>query len=288
MPELPEVETLRRGLQKYVVGKTVRSVDNLHPGTLQGNPSYILGQKIVSARRIGKVLILDFSNDYHVAIHVKLTGQLIYQDEKTKQVPVSSEKVGSIPNKFTHVVFELSENSRLYYNDQRRFGWIKVLNQESLDDLSILKEMGPEPFAKITGSGQADLTLEKFKEIVSKKQTKIKPLLMDQKVIGGIGNIYANDALFKAKIDPRRSAKSLSQKEIKELYDSILSVMEKSFEEGGASELSFVNILGQEGNYQRHALVYGKTGKPCINCGSSIKRITLASRGTFYCDKCQI
>lgn len=280
MPELPEVETIRRGLQKYVVGKTVRSIDNIHPGTLQGNPSYILGRQITAANRIGKVLILEFSNEYYIAIHVKLTGQLIYQDEKTKQIPVSKEKVGSVPNKFTHVVFELSENSRLYYNDQRRFGWIKVLNKGSLDDLSILKNMGPEPFK--------DLGLAKFEEIVSRKQTKIKPLLMDQAVIGGIGNIYANDALFRAKIDPRRPAKSLSQKEIKNLFDSIIAVMEKSFKEGGASELSFVNILGQEGNYQRHALVYGRTGKPCVACGNSIKRIMLASRGTFYCDTCQV
>ena len=110
---------------------------------------------------------------------------------------------------------------------------------------------------------------------------------MDQEKIGGIGNIYANDALWRAKIDPTRPAKSLSEEEVGLLYDSIIAVMEKSFEEGGASELSFVNILGQEGNYQRHSLVYAKTGKPCPRCKTIIQRITLAGRGTFFCPKCQ-
>lgn len=250
MPELPEVETIRRGLEKYVVGKTIEDVQVIHPGIVEGNPAYILKRKITAARRIGKVLILDLSNGYHIAIHVKLTGQLIYQDEKTKQIPVSKEKVGSIPNKFTRVAFELSHNSRLYYNDQRRFGWIKILNKGSLDGLSILKTMGPEPFK--------GLTYQKFNEIIHRRITAVKPHIMDQTQIGGIGNIYANDALFEAKINPKRPSKSLTDAETKELYRAIIKVMEKSFEEGGASELSFVNILGQTGNYQSHTLVYGK------------------------------
>lgn len=287
MPELPEVETLRRGLEKYVVGHTIKNVEILHPGVLQGDSKTILNSKIIRARRIGKGLILDLSNNFSLGIHVKLTGQLIYRDEETKDIPVSKIKVKTIPNAFTHVIFELDKNAKLYYNDQRRFGWIKILPTQSILDLPFFKNMGPEPFANKIGSGQADLTLPTFQEILRAKSTKIKPLLMDQEVIGGIGNIYANDALFRAKINPTRSAKSLTEPEMEALYNSILAVMEKSFEEGGASELSFVNILGQEGNYQRHSLVYGKDGQRCPRDNGIIKRISLGGRGTFFCEKCQ-
>ncbi len=214
-----------------------------------------------------------------MGIHIKLTGQLIYRDEKLEDTPVSAQKVGCVPNKFTHVVFHLDHNARLYYNDQRRFGWIKILKTEDLLTLPFFKNMGPEPFK--------DLTLEKFENIIKSKSTKIKPLLMDQEILGGVGNIYANDALWRAKIDPARPAKSLNSQEAKLLFESIVAVMEKSFEEGGASELSFVNVLGQEGNYQRHSLVYAKTGKPCSRCETIIQRIELAGRGTFFCSKCQ-
>jgi len=279
MPELPEVETLRRGLEKHVVGHSIKSVEILHPGVIQGDINTIIGKKIISVRRIGKGLILDLSNNYSLGIHVKLTGQVIYRDRNTQNIPVSKTKVGTIPNSFTHVVFELDKKGKLYYNDQRRFGWIKILPTTSILELPFFKNMGPEPFK--------DLTHKLFEGIVQGKTTKIKPLLMNQEVIGGIGNIYANDALFKAGIDPRRPANSLNKKEVQNLYDSIIAVMEKSFQEGGASELSFVNILGQEGNYQRHVLVYGKDGQKCPRKDGIIKRVALGGRGTFFCENCQ-
>ncbi|MBP6913105.1 MAG: bifunctional DNA-formamidopyrimidine glycosylase/DNA-(apurinic or apyrimidinic site) lyase [Candidatus Levybacteria bacterium] len=279
MPELPEVETIRRGLEDYLVGHAVEKVEILHPGVLFGDVNVILGQKVINVRRVGKGLIIDFLNNYSLAIHVKLTGQLIYRGIKTHNMPISRHKVGTVPNKFTHVIFDLDKDAKLYYNDQRRFGWIKILKTEDIMSLSFFKNMGPEPFK--------DLTIKVFEKILQNKTTKIKPLLMDQTKIGGIGNIYANDALFKAKINPERQAKSLSARNAAKLYRAIISVMEKSLKEGGASELSFVNALGQEGNYQEHTLVYGKVGKKCPVCEAYIKRITLAGRGTFFCEKCQ-
>lgn len=294
MPELPEVETLRLGIQKYVVGHKILDVEILHPKPFQGSTEQVKGAKIVGVRRIGKGLILDLSNGYSLAIHIKLTGQLVYRDEKTKNISVSKAKVGTIPNNFTHVIFHLDQGATLYYNDQRRFGWIRVVKTDEVMKLPFFREMGPEPFAKKFGSGQADLTFERFKFILSKKITKIKPALMDQTNMGGIGNIYANDALFKARIDPRRSAKTLSEEELKKLYDSILFVLKKGLETHGASELSFVDILGREGEYQNHALVYGKRGKPCPRCGSlpagrqgKINFIRIGGRGTFFCPACQ-
>lgn len=291
MPELPEVETIRLGLQRYIVGKTIEDVEVRLPKIFSGDTKNIIGAKVINIRRFGKGLVIDLDNDYSIAIHIKLTGQLIYRDSRASRVPrVSRGKIGGeLPNKWTHVIFKLktqnakvkstTQNSKLYYNDLRQFGWIKILRTSDVPKLPFFKELGPEPFK--------DLTLEKFKEIVSKSNLASKVLLMDQKKIAGIGNIYANDALFEARIDPKRKAKKLSSGEIKKLYDSILKVLKKGLESGGASELSFVNALGEEGSYQNHFLVYGREGKKCKRCGSEIKKIKLGGRGTYFCPKCQ-
>lgn len=279
MPELPEVETLKLGIQKYVVGHKIEDIEVLHPKVFQGDKENAIGAKFKEVRRVGKGLIIDLSNGYSLAIHVKLTGQLVFSDEKTKNIPLSPKVGKTLPNNLTHVIFKLDRGAVLYYNDQRRFGWIKVVKSSEINKLPFFRDMGPEPFK--------DLTFARFKFVLSRKITKIKPAIMDQTNMGGIGNIYANDALFRAKIDPRRSAKSLSEQEFKDLYDSILFVLKKGLENHGASELSFVNILGQEGEYQNHTLVYGKRGKSCPNCGSPIKFIQIAGRGTFFCSSCQ-
>jgi len=286
MPELPEVETLKLGLQKYLVGRRILDVEVLHPKILFGDKKDIIGAKVIGIKRMGKGLIIELSNNYSLAIHVKLTGQLIYSDENTKNETLSP-KVGTIPNKFTHLIFHLSPlpainyklQPVLYYNDQRRFGWIKVVKTSDVMSLPFFKEMGPEPFK--------DLTIEKFEKIISASKTVLKPLLMDQKKIGGIGNIYANDALFLARILPSRKANTLSLEEIKKLYESILSVLQKGLDSGGASELTFVNILGQDGGYQNHTLVYGKRGKKCPKCGAQIQFAKIGGRGTYFCLNCQ-
>lgn len=290
MPELPEVETIRRGLEKYVVGHQILDLTILHTGIFEGEKEQIIGSKIVQARRYAKGLILDLDNSFSLAIHIKLTGQLIYRDKATEKIEVSKEKVGSVPNSFTHLIFHLDRGAVLYYNDQRRFGWIRVVPTSQVLEMKFFKTLGPEPLSAFGVNPEdpdRDLTLEKFRKIASSSPTKIKPLLMDQEKIGGIGNIYANDALFRSGIDPRRAAKSLTRVEIDSLYDSIIKVMEKSFEEGGASELSFVNVLGQEGGYQRYALVYGKRKEPCVKCGGNIEFFKLAGRGTYFCPNCQ-
>ena len=292
MPELPEVETVRRGLERYVVGLTLEKVEIINPGIFEGDPRSVEGSKIIAARRSGKGLILDFNNKFSLAIHIKMTGQLIYRDEKLKDTLASPQKVGLIPNKFTHIIFKFLKprtsklEPRLFYNDQRRFGWIRVVPTDQIMEMPFFKSMGPEPMG--LGVGGLKLTPSILGKILENKTTKVKPFIMDQSNIGGIGNIYANDALWDARIDPARPARSLNRIEVTRLFDSIIKVMELSLKEGGASEMSFVNILGQEGNYQSHTLVYGKTGKPCPrNDGGTIKRIVLGGRGTFYCPVCQ-
>lgn len=280
MPELPEVETIRRGLEHYLVGHRILGVEVKVPKLFEGKPEQIIGSKVVKVQRFGKGLVIDLSNGYSLAIHIKLTGQLIYRDEKTKNIEVSKQKVGTVPSKFTHLTFALDKNAFLYYNDIRRFGWIKVVKTNEVQNLPFFKSMGPEPFK--------DLTLDYFKKVLTNSNLAVKPLIMDQKRIGGIGNIYANDALYLSKIDPKRPAKTLSSIEIKSLFDSIHKVMEKGMKYGGSSELTYVNVLGQEGEYQRHTLVYGRTGDICERCGGVIKKYFLGGRGTYFCPKCQI
>jgi len=306
MPELPEVETIRLGLQRYLVGHRIEKVDVRLPKLVEGDVKNIEGSKVIAVRRFGKGLVIDLDNDYSIAIHIKLTGQLIYRGPNLKEKVKLSKKVGgNVPNKWTHVIFKLktqpvrqaqgkkskvksaSQNSKvkkgseayLYYNDLRQFGWIKIVESSRLKDLSFFRDLGPEPFK--------DLTLEIFQKIVSSSNVPVKPFIMDQKKIGGIGNIYANDALFDAGIDPKKKAKSLLEDEIKKLYDSILKVLKLGLKTGGATELNFVNVLGGEGGYQKHFLVYAREGKKCKRCGRIIRKIFLGGRGTYYCPSCQ-
>lgn len=279
MPELPEVETIRRGLEHYLVGHKILDVEVKVPKLFQGGVEEIIGSRVTKVRRFGKGLVIDLSNGFSLAIHIKLTGQLIYRDPKTEKLPVSKQKVGTVPSKFTHVTFTLDKNAHLYYNDLRRFGWIKVVKTSDVQNLPFFKSMGPEPFK--------DLTIEYFKKVLSSSNLAVKPLIMDQKKIGGIGNIYANDALYFAKIDPKKPAKTLSPIEVKKLYEGVHKVMEKGMKYGGSSELTYVNVLGQEGEYQRHTLVYGRQSDICERCGGRIQKIYLGGRGTYFCPKCQ-
>jgi formamidopyrimidine-DNA glycosylase len=281
MPELPEVETIKLGLQKYLIGHKIESIEIKVPKLFEGRVENVVGARVKDIRRFGKGLVIDLSNGYSIAIHIKLTGQLIYRGKGTEKIRVSREKVGDeIPNQYTHIIFELDKGSFLYYNDRRRFGWIRVIKKEDISKMPFFKNMGPEPFK--------DLTFELFDKIISGKQTAVKPLLMDQARIGGIGNIYANEALFVSSIAPTRSAKTLNDKEKKDLYDAIHKVMGKGMKYGGASELNFVNALGQEGEFQNHTLAYGHKGEKCTkNDGGIIQKTFLGGRGTYFCPKHQ-
>lgn len=279
MPELPEVETIKLGLQKYLIGKKLERVEIRLQKLFEGEASKITNGEIIAVKRFGKALVIDFNNEYSLAVHVKMTGQLVYTGKDRPKESRLSSKVGQVPNAFTHVIFYLSDNAKLFYNDIRQFGWLRVLPTGEVEQMKFISELGPEPFK--------DLTLEKFKEMLADKNTPVKVLLMDQKRIGGVGNIYANDALYMSGINPKRSAKHITDEEAESLYASIHSVLKKGLELGGSSEHTYVTALGEEGGYQKHFLVYGKAGKACTKCGSRIIRTMLGGRGTFLCEVCQ-
>lgn len=282
MPELPEVETIRLGLAKYLVGHRITDVEVRVAKIFQGTPKEIIGARIKKINRRAKILILNLDNGKSLVIHLKLTGQLVYHKDGSRAtfghpIPFAGT---TLPAKTTHVIFTFSDGSKLFYNDVRKFGWIKVVRTLDVPKLKIMTEFGPEPLTPA-------FTEEKFKEIILRKKTPIKLVLMDQVQIAGVGNIYANEALFLAGIHPQRKANSLSEKELEKLYKSLLLVLREGLKYGGSSENAYVDALGSKGRMQEHLRVYGKNGRKCPRCRGVIKRIALGGRGTLFCEHCQ-
>jgi len=280
MPELPEVETIKLKLQRYLSGHKIVDIQINWIKIFPKDTEEIIGSTINAIKRFGKVLVIDFENGYSLVIHIKMTGQLIYRGPNLDTESDLSKKVhGGVPGKHTHVIFYLDRSGILYYNDMRKFGWMKVVKSDELNSIALLKSLGPEPLK--------DLNIYNFKEILKNNKKTIKETIMDQAKIAGIGNIYANDALFLAKIHPKRLANSLKSNECKLLFKSIEDVLRRGIEAGGASENSYVAPDGTEGSYQDISLVYGKKGLLCKKCSSIIERIVIGGRGTFYCPTCQ-
>jgi formamidopyrimidine-DNA glycosylase len=265
MPELPEVETVKQELQRAVLGKRIVEININHPKVIRQptREAFLKGLKnktIKNILRKGKLLILELSSGKSLTIHLKMTGQLIY--------PGCAQQ--------SRVSFRLSDNKWLDFNDQRLMGELRLLDDWTT--LRFIQELGPEPF---------DLTVEQFKKMLVGKKTKIKPLLMDQTFISGIGNLYAVEALFRARIHPQRAAASLSGKQKEILFQQIKRVLNKAIKYKGSSLDQYVQLTGSPGNYVKYHKVYDRKGKPCFVCKTPIKRINLAGRGTYFCPRCQ-
>ncbi|MDP3998887.1 MAG: bifunctional DNA-formamidopyrimidine glycosylase/DNA-(apurinic or apyrimidinic site) lyase [bacterium] len=290
MPELPEVETIRLGLQDKIVDLKIANVEVRVKNIFQGDPKDVIGAKIKSLHRRAKILIIDLDNGKSLVIHLKMTGQLVFHKNGSQAtfghpIPYAGT---TLPAKTTHVIFTFSDGSVLYFNDMRKFGYIKVVKTDEVEKLKVMQEFGPEPFVGQASWGQAFLTVEKFKEILLRRKKPVKLVLMDQTEIAGVGNIYANEALFLAKIHPQKRASELSDKQVKKLYQTLLQVLEEGIKYGGSSENSYVNASGGKGTMQEHFRVYSQQGESCLNrCGEIIKRISLGGRGTFFCPECQ-
>jgi formamidopyrimidine-DNA glycosylase len=270
MPELPEVETIRRDLEKLIVGRKVLGIETNSPKQVQPSLAVvkkaIVGATIKKVQRRAKILQIFFSNGTIVIFHLKLTGRLLVRNK------------GDRPDDWQHITINLSGNKELRFADSRKFGWLRLLKDEK-ELQKILGEFGPEPFV--------DLTLPVFQKILSSTSRPVKIVLMDQKKIAGVGNIYANEALFLAKIDPRRPAKKITKQEAENLYHSLEKVLKLGLKYRGASDQYYLDAQGHKGSYQEHFLVYGRQGQKCFHCQGLIKRITLGGRGTFYCPSCQ-
>jgi len=275
MPELPEVEIIRRQLEKVLVGQRIKKIKVLKKKSLQGDSLQVEGKRIVRVRRKAKVLIVELEGGKYLLIHLKMTGQLIYYDEKSQ---ISNSKKQT---KHTRVVFEL-DRGKLFFNDMRVFGWIKVV-----DDGGMKKEFskfGPDVISK-------EFTVEHLRKVLMSSGRAVKLILVDQKKIGGIGNIYANDGLYCAGIDPRKKAREIGEdrKLVKKLQRCLKKVIEAGIKYGGAtaSDDKYINAQGLRGKYQEHFLVYEKAGEKCSKCKGKIRKIKLGGRGTYFCQICQ-
>lgn len=289
MPELPEVETVRLQLQKYLIGHNFVDVEVKVPKLFTGEKSQILGAEVKDVRRFAKVLSIDLSNGNSIVIHIKLTGQLIYRGPNLKNpLTLSKKVVGGAPGPHTHVIFKLDKDGFLYYNDIRRFGWLRVIKTSEVVTAGFVGKLGPEPNIGQGDLGLPFLTQDDFAKILSKTSRAVKVVLMDQAKMGGVGNIYANDALWLASINPKTPAKGLQDYKIKELYEAIHTVLKAGLKYGGASELAFVTPDGAEGEYQNHTLAYGHEGEVCERCHKAkLEKYFLSGRGTYWCPTCQ-
>lgn len=296
MPELPEVESIKLQLKKFLTGHTIQKVELHAPRIFEGQVADLEGAKIIEVRRFAKVLSIDLDNGNSIVIHIKLTGQLIYRGANLKNPPEISKKVvGGAPGKHTRITFYLDNESALYFNDIRMFGWVKVIKTDEVEKTGFVSKLGPEPFgyAQDKPSGQSqrkpeELTFDLFQKILSKSRRPIKVVLMDQEKMGGVGNIYANDALWLSTIHPNTPSNTIDEVHAKGLFDAIHSVLKEGMKYGGASELAFVTPDGLEGGYQRHTLAYGHEGTQCERCKKGFfEKYFLGGRGTYICPICQ-
>lgn len=285
MPELPEVETIRRQLEKKIIGKVINDIKVFEKKQFIGEKKLVIGKKIKEITRAGKLISIKIcdKNDINknclfLNIHLKLTGEILYAENIKNAIfpeiiPFTNSK--KLPASTTRIIIEFTDQSGLFFNDLRKFGWIKISQTPEIPP-------GIDVLSK-------EFSFKYLKKIIKNSNKPIKILLMDQEKIGGIGNIYANDSLFLAKINPLKKAKTLSEKEINTLYQAIKKVIKEAIDHGGSSgaDEAFIQIDGQKGKHQDFFLVYQKENQPCPRCKTPIKRIKQGGRSTFFCPNCQ-
>lgn len=307
MPELPEVETVRRGLAGLLPGRRIAEISFDWP---KGFPNaeadvaqFLVNATVVDVKRRAKVLLIELSTKYSLVIHLKMTGQLVFVGQKPEggRWKVEGGKgtsatdsevrfgaghpneslVGTLPDKSTRVTFTFEDDSKLYFNDQRKFGWIRLIPTAEVPNIDFFKKVGPEPLSADFKSNDFIGRLER------RKNTNIKAAILDQTVIAGVGNIYADEGLWFAKIHPATAVKDVPATKLVQLYTGLRDVMNLSIEKGGSSDKNYVNAEGKRGSYLTFASVFRREGKPCPRCHTIIIKTRVAGRGTHTCPKCQ-
>lgn len=299
MPELPEVENLRLGLEKMILGQKILKVVVSKPKLVSGKGTIriaskkkrlefikgITGEHFIAVERRAKNLIFKLSHGKIILAHLKMAGQFAYKPKSQKLKAITgghpieiSEK--TLPNKHSHIIFIL-ERGVLYYNDTRMFGYVLYYrNQEIFEKENHFVMLGKEPLDKT-------FTVKYFANSLKNKRGKIKTVLMGQSVVVGVGNIYTDESLFEARIDPRRGASTLKLSEIKKLHETIIRIMKKAIKSGGSSVATYRLLDESRGNYAREHKVYGKALKPCTRCKTILKKILINTRATVFCSRCQ-
>ncbi len=289
MPELPEVETVRRGLQELIVGRKVKSAKEFEspksfPNSAADIQQFFIGAHITAVARRAKVLLIELSSGYTLVIHLKMTGQLVFRAEGVAfgaGHPTDS-LIGELPDKSTRVEITFTDGSHLFFNDQRKFGWMKLFPTPEVVNINFMQKVGPEPL-------EDAFTPEIFYErLQRRKNTTIKAAILDQTVLAGVGNIYADEGLWGAKIHPASRVKDVPKKQIDDLWREIREVMTLAIEKGGSTDRNYVNAEGKRGSYMDFARAFRRDGQPCPRHPDVlIEKIRVAGRGTHICPVCQ-
>ena len=272
MPELPEVETVVVGLRPLLTGKVIKSLRYYDwPATMGGrNPEAfaqgIAGRQVEGIRRRAKHILIELDNGHVLGVHLRMTGSLTYHAQPQE------------PQKATRLIFDLADGGQLHFRDARKFGRVNLLAPDEIE--GFIGHLGPEPLLD-------GFTLAGFRAMLASKKGKLKPLLLDQRFLAGLGNIYVDESLFTSKIHPLRQANTLSDEEIAALYSAIRAALQQGIDNRGASFDSYRDALGEKGGNQMRLNVYGRAGKPCPRCGAPIERIVVGGRGTHICPNCQ-
>ena len=287
MPELPEVEVVKKSLRKTIYHLKIKNVEipnkYLRYKINEKLMKRMIKSKVISVSRRSKYLLINLNNEFTIMLHLGMTGKIIITSANKKKYKTSFYyKLADTKSIHDHLILKFSKNILFTYNDVRKFGFIKIFKTSDLYKSSHLNKLGPEPLSKKFNSHY-------FKNNITKRQICVKDLLMDQRFIAGLGNIYVNEALFLSKINPNARSNKISPKKTKLLVSNIKKVLKKAIREGGSSIQNFNNIKGKKGNFQQFFNVYGKQGNSCsrFNCIGIIKRIRISNRSTFFCDKCQ-
>jgi len=307
MPELPEVETIRKELKTALVGKTIKSVEAkvpklIKPLSAAAFNNALKGRNIADVLRRAKIIVIKLSDSKYLIVHLKMTGQLIYVPQSGKiisgghanpllvhQDPEDNKKIlrdqfsfamnFELPNKFTHIIFDFTDGSKLFYNDLRKFGWMKIVDQAGLNKLH--DELGVEPLER-------EFTWEKLKSIINRyPNRKIKQILMDPALLVGVGNIYSDESCFCASLNPFRIGKKIKDAEIIKLYSCIIRILKLAIAKGGTSADTYLQLSGKPGGFAPLLKVYGREGERCKRCSGIVERKKIGGRSAHFCPKCQ-
>ncbi len=288
MPELPEVEVVKRTLEKKILNLIIEKV-NINDGNLRYKVnkeeiSKLKGKRFKKVKRRSKFLIFEFNNNFIMLVHLGMTGKFFFVDKKEKKFKTSFYyNLNKLTDqKHNRVVFYLQNKEKLIYNDVRKFGFIKFYDSDKLNKIPHLKYLGPEPLEEKWNS-------KYFKKYILNRKRSVKNILMDQKFISGLGNIYVNEILFQSKVRPERKVSKLNDDEINKIVNYSKKILRRSIKLGGSTIKDFSSDNGKKGIFQQHFKVYGRKGEKCSNtdCNNSIIRTVISNRASFFCKSCQ-
>jgi formamidopyrimidine-DNA glycosylase len=287
MPELPEVETIRIGLARLLPGREIKSVDYDWPKSFPNAEfdvaRFVVGAKIIGVKRRAKVLLIELSTNYSLVIHLKMTGQLVFRSagKSFGAGHPNRSLIGDLPDKSTRVTLKFIDSSCLFFNDQRKFGWMWLIPTPEVMNLDFFRKVGPEPLS-------ADFTWQTMqKRLLKRPGSSVKAALLDQTILAGVGNIYADEALWGAKTHPATTVRELSARRFHKLYDELVFVLKLAIAKGGSTDKNYVNAEGKSGSYLTFARVFRREGQACPRCDATIKKTRVAGRGTHFCPHCQ-